>query len=110
MKIDTLVFVQWLVAGPCGVALRPHAVHLLPAILACVKDPFYKITAEALRVMQALVKVIRPLSEFFLLFFIFNSVGYESIAMFILLDLQINKSSYHRSLWHLLILCILVLW
>lgn len=62
MKIDTLVFIQWVVSGPCSVALRPHAVQLLPAILACVKDPFYKITAEALRVMQALVKVIRPLS------------------------------------------------
>lgn len=64
MKIDTLVFIQWLLAGPCGVALRPHACQLLPPVLSCVRDPFYKITAEALRVMQALVKVIRPLSEY----------------------------------------------
>lgn len=63
MKIDTLVFIQWVLGGPCGPALRPHATTLLPALLACVRDPFYKITAEALRVMQALVKVIRPLSE-----------------------------------------------
>lgn len=63
MKIDTLVFLQWVLSGPCGPALRPHATSLLPPLLACVKDPFYKITAEALRVMQALVKVIRPLKE-----------------------------------------------
>lgn len=60
MKIETLVFVVWLVRGH-GRGMRAHAAALLPAVLACVHDPFYKVTAEALRVLQTLVKVMRPL-------------------------------------------------
>ncbi|CAH0724756.1 unnamed protein product, partial [Brenthis ino] len=63
MKIETLVFVVWLVRGHAARAMRPHAAALLPAVLACVRDPFYKVTAEALRVLQTLVKVMRPLES-----------------------------------------------
>ncbi|XP_038208414.1 cullin-associated NEDD8-dissociated protein 1 [Zerene cesonia] len=63
MKIETLVFVWWLVRGPGAAGLRAHVAALLPAVLACVPDPFYKVTAEALRVLQALVKIMRPLDN-----------------------------------------------
>lgn len=33
------------------------------AVIAAVNDPFYKITSEALLVLQNLVKVIRPFNE-----------------------------------------------
>lgn len=33
---------------------------LLPPVVACVEDTFYKITSEALLVVQHLVKVMRP--------------------------------------------------
>ncbi|XP_041836298.1 cullin-associated NEDD8-dissociated protein 2 isoform X2 [Melanotaenia boesemani] len=36
---------------------------LLPAVLACVEDTFYKITSEALLVTQQLVRVMRPQGE-----------------------------------------------
>ncbi|KAI5635757.1 TATA-binding protein interacting (TIP20) domain-containing protein [Phthorimaea operculella] len=83
MKIETLVFIVCLLRGhpaesmrphvaalmPAVIALRghpaesmrPHVAALMPAVIACVHDPFYKVTAEALRVLQTLVKVIRPL-------------------------------------------------
>lgn len=64
MKIETLVFVVWLVRGHEARAMRPHVAALLPAVLACVQDPFYKVTAEALRVLQTLVKVMRPLGQY----------------------------------------------
>ncbi|XP_061385735.1 cullin-associated NEDD8-dissociated protein 1 [Danaus plexippus] len=63
MKIETLVFVVWLVRGHAPDCMRPHVSALLPAVLACVHDPFYKVTAEALHVLQTLVKVMRPLED-----------------------------------------------
>lgn len=63
MKIETLVFVVCLVRGHPPLTMRPHVAALLPAVLCCVHDPFYKVTAEALRVLQTLVKVMRPLDN-----------------------------------------------
>ncbi|XP_061708687.1 cullin-associated NEDD8-dissociated protein 1 isoform X1 [Cydia pomonella] len=63
MKIETLVFVVCLVRGHSPAAMRAHVAALMPAVLGCVHDPFYKVTAEALRVLQTLVKVMRPLGE-----------------------------------------------
>ncbi|XP_028035138.1 cullin-associated NEDD8-dissociated protein 1 [Bombyx mandarina] len=62
MKIETLVFIGCLVRGQ-GAGMREHAAALLPAVLASVHDPFYKVTAEALRVLQLLVKIMRPLDN-----------------------------------------------
>jgi cullin-associated NEDD8-dissociated protein 1 len=76
MKIDTLSFVQHLLqshsspfavvagggsieAGPA--VFHPHAAVLVPAIIAAVSDPFYKISSEALLVLESLVRVLRPL-------------------------------------------------
>ena len=84
MKIDTLSFIQCLLTShhPTGVNLlllksskinnstfflfktlsfHPHADTLVPAVIAAVADTFYKISSEALVVLQQLVKVLRPL-------------------------------------------------
>jgi len=63
MKIDTLSFVQHLLQnqGQMPSVFHPHAPVLVPAIIAAVSDPFYKISSEALLVLESLVKVLRPL-------------------------------------------------
>nr|CAG4644545.1 EOG090X00HY [Leptodora kindtii] len=61
MKIDALQFIHTvLVHHPPEVA-HAHVATLLPSLLSAVSDPFYKITSEALLVLQQLVRVIRPL-------------------------------------------------
>lgn len=71
MKIDTLAFVHCLLVHHSGEVFHPHIGELLPPVVTCVADPFYKITAEALLVLQQIVKVIRPLGMQFIDCFIF---------------------------------------
>uniref|UniRef100_A0A1B6MPH3 Uncharacterized protein n=1 Tax=Graphocephala atropunctata TaxID=36148 RepID=A0A1B6MPH3_9HEMI len=61
MKIDTLSFVHCLLTSHPPEVFHQHMEVLIPPIIAAVADSFYKITAEALLVLQQLVKVIRPL-------------------------------------------------
>lgn len=63
MKIDTLAFILHLLQnqGQMPSVFHPHAPVLVPAIIAAVSDPFYKISSEALLVLESLVKVLRPL-------------------------------------------------
>ncbi|KAG8284312.1 Cullin-associated NEDD8-dissociated protein 1 [Homalodisca vitripennis] len=61
MKIDTLSFVHCLLTSHPPEVFHQHMQVLIPPIIAAVADSFYKITAEALLVLQQLVKVIRPL-------------------------------------------------
>jgi len=63
MKIDTLSFIQCLLAGHHPTVFHPHAPVLVPAIITAVSDTFYKISSEALVVLQRLVKVLRPLDS-----------------------------------------------
>lgn len=63
MKIDTLAFVQSLLTTHPPEVFHPHMGALVPPVVAAVGDSFYKITAEALLVLQHLVKVIRPLES-----------------------------------------------
>lgn len=60
MKIDTLAFVHTLLVTHEPEAFHAHMSVLAPPMIAAVGDPFYKITAEALLVLQQLVQVIRP--------------------------------------------------
>ncbi|KAH0549044.1 cullin-associated NEDD8-dissociated protein 1 [Cotesia glomerata] len=60
MKIDALAFVHTLLVTHQPEAFHPFMVVLAPPIITAVSDPFYKITAEALLVLQQLVQVIRP--------------------------------------------------
>lgn len=60
MKIDTLSFVYTLLITHQPETFHPHMSVLAPPVVAAVGDPFYKITAEALLVLQHMVQVIRP--------------------------------------------------
>ncbi|XP_049773388.1 cullin-associated NEDD8-dissociated protein 1 [Schistocerca cancellata] len=61
MKIDTLSFMHCLLTTHSPEVFHPHMAVLVPPVITAVGDTFYKITAEALLVLQQLVKVIRPL-------------------------------------------------
>lgn len=61
MKIDALAFIHCLLTSHPAEVFHPHMHVLLPPVVNAVGDNFYKITAEALSVLQELVKVIRPL-------------------------------------------------
>ncbi|NXG47415.1 CAND1 protein, partial [Psilopogon haemacephalus] len=63
MKIDTLAFLHVLLCTHQPEVFHPHIESLLPPVVACIGDPFYKITSEALLVAQQLVKVLRPLDK-----------------------------------------------
>ncbi|XP_027135040.1 cullin-associated NEDD8-dissociated protein 2 [Larimichthys crocea] len=60
MRIDALSFFHVLLLSHPPQAFQPHMQVLLPPVVACVEDSFYKITAEALLVTQQLVRVMRP--------------------------------------------------
>lgn len=61
MKIDALSFIYCLLTTHPPYVFHPNINTLLPPVINAVGDNFYKITAEALNVLQELVKVIRPL-------------------------------------------------
>lgn len=63
MRIDALSFLHVLLLSHPPQAFQPHMQMLLPPVVACVEDSFYKITSEALLVTQQLVKVMRPLDQ-----------------------------------------------
>ncbi|XP_040890883.1 cullin-associated NEDD8-dissociated protein 2 [Toxotes jaculatrix] len=60
MRIDALSFFHVLLLSHPPQAFQPHMQVLLPPVVACVEDTFYKITSEALLVVQQLVRVMRP--------------------------------------------------
>ncbi|KAG7236864.1 hypothetical protein INR49_000168 [Caranx melampygus] len=60
MRIDALSFLHVLLLSHPPQAFQPHMQVLLPPVVACVDDTFYKITSEALLVTQQLVRVMRP--------------------------------------------------
>ncbi|XP_022915623.1 cullin-associated NEDD8-dissociated protein 1 [Onthophagus taurus] len=63
MKIDALSFIHCLLTSHQPEVFHPYIPVLLPPVINAVGDAFYKITAEALIVLQELVKVIRPLNS-----------------------------------------------
>ncbi|KAF3690349.1 Cullin-associated NEDD8-dissociated protein 1 [Channa argus] len=60
MRIDALSFFHVLLLSQPPQAFQPHMQVLVPPVVACVEDSFYKITSEALLVTQQLVRVMRP--------------------------------------------------
>uniref|UniRef100_A0A8C7KAP6 Cullin-associated and neddylation-dissociated 1 n=1 Tax=Oncorhynchus kisutch TaxID=8019 RepID=A0A8C7KAP6_ONCKI len=63
LKIDALSCLYVVLCNHQPQVFHPHVQALVPPVVACVGDPFYKITSEALLVSQQLVKVIRPLDQ-----------------------------------------------
>lgn len=62
MKIDALSFIYCLLTSHQARVFHSYISILLTPVINAVGDNFYKITAEALNVLQEMVKVIRPLS------------------------------------------------
>uniref|UniRef100_A0A8D2DID2 Cullin associated and neddylation dissociated 2 (putative) n=1 Tax=Sciurus vulgaris TaxID=55149 RepID=A0A8D2DID2_SCIVU len=63
IRMDALAFLQGLLGTEPAEAFHPHLPTLLPPVMACVADPFYKIAAEALLVLQELVRTLWPLDK-----------------------------------------------
>ncbi|XP_077849564.1 cullin-associated NEDD8-dissociated protein 2 isoform X5 [Macaca mulatta] len=63
IRMDALAFLQGLLGTEPAEAFHPHLPTLLPPVMACVADPFYKIAAEALVVVQELVQALWPLDR-----------------------------------------------
>ncbi|PNJ37155.1 CAND2 isoform 3 [Pongo abelii] len=63
IRMDALAFLQGLLGTEPAEAFHPHLPTLLPPVMACVADPFYKIAAEALVVLQELVRALWPLER-----------------------------------------------
>jgi len=57
LKIDALSCLHVIMVTHPAHAFHAHVPSLVPPVVACVGDPFYKITSEALLVTQQLVKV-----------------------------------------------------
>lgn len=57
LKIDALACLHVIMVTHPAHAFHAHVPALVPPVVACVGDPFYKITSEALLVTQQLVKV-----------------------------------------------------
>ncbi|XP_071033153.1 cullin-associated NEDD8-dissociated protein 1 isoform X2 [Parasteatoda tepidariorum] len=63
MKIDTLTFLNCVLTHHPPEVFHSHIAALVPPLVHAVGDVFYKITSEALLVLQQLVKVLRPLDQ-----------------------------------------------
>lgn len=63
IRMDALAFLQELLGTEPAEAFHPHLPTLLPPVMACVSDPFYKIAAEALLVLQELVRALWPMDR-----------------------------------------------
>uniref|UniRef100_A0A914VPW0 TATA-binding protein interacting (TIP20) domain-containing protein n=1 Tax=Plectus sambesii TaxID=2011161 RepID=A0A914VPW0_9BILA len=60
MKIDTLSFLNSALNSHEPEVIHPLMPTLVPLVTTCVQDSFYKVSAEALTVTQALIRVLRP--------------------------------------------------
>lgn len=63
MKIDTLSFLGCILLQHEPEIFYPHIEKFLPSVISCIRDPFYKITSEALSVAQNTIKVMRPFEK-----------------------------------------------
>jgi cullin-associated NEDD8-dissociated protein 1 len=61
MKLQVLTFIQTLVETHRTDVVRPYVASLLPAVIACGREDWYKIIAQSLRVVGCFVDVLRPL-------------------------------------------------
>ena len=63
LKLDALLFLRLALETQPPHALQSSLARLLPLVVAAVHEDWYKIIAEALRVLGALVQVARPRDE-----------------------------------------------
>jgi len=62
LKIEALIFLRLLLHSHPADPFYPHVKILAPPVFKAARDPYYRISAEALRVCSELVKVLRPAS------------------------------------------------
>ena len=108
MKIDTLSFIQCLLSGHHPTVFHPHAQVLVPAIITAVSDSFYKISSEALVVLQLLVKVLRPLdsSPTTFDFTLYTNNIYQCCFVRLKVGLSLQYYRYYRYRYRYYRLCI----
>ena len=63
LKLQILQFLQIVCAGHSPKAVRPHVSALIPSVIACASEDWYKIIAQSLRVISAFVCVLRPITK-----------------------------------------------
>ena len=59
VRTNTLSFVYCILVSHPIEVVQPHVEALLPALLQCANDTFYKVTSEALLALQQLIKIVR---------------------------------------------------
>ena len=64
MKMDALSFLNILFTHHSRTVFYPHVSVILPAVITCVNDSFYKIISEALSVLKKIVEIIKPLGQY----------------------------------------------
>lgn len=63
LKLDALLFLHALFEYHPAEVMQPHIPAVLPHILGCIKEDWYKIIAEALRVLGAVIVAARPVNS-----------------------------------------------
>jgi len=63
LKLDALVFARLLMENNAESSMQPFVPEILPLVLDLVKEDWYKIIAEALRVVRAVIRVLRPVDD-----------------------------------------------
>lgn len=61
LKLETLTLLSQLMSTHQASVFQPYFSELIPLVLTCVKEDWYKIIAEALRVVGAIVQALRPI-------------------------------------------------
>jgi cullin-associated NEDD8-dissociated protein 1 len=61
LKLQVLQFLQMVLESHASATVSPHATALIPAVIACASEDWYKIIAQSLRVISAFVCVLRPI-------------------------------------------------
>jgi len=62
IKLDALVFLRLLLQTHEPACAHPHLAEVVPRVVACVAEDWYKLIAEALRVVGVLAQTVRPLA------------------------------------------------
>jgi hypothetical protein len=60
LKLDALAFLRALLEHHAPSVLQPHLLKALDAVVTIVSEDWYKVIAEALRVLTSMVPVLRP--------------------------------------------------
>ena len=63
LKLETLLFFKTVLQSHDASVLQPHVSVVCPVLVACISEEWYKIVAEALRVVSPSLLPKRPHSD-----------------------------------------------